>query len=524
MATVTFTNGNDTLIVDNVTNSTNGVTLDFGAGNDVFVNQLRGQFEGLDGADMGAGDDQIQLAVFEAGVILGGDGNDLIIVDSGTDGLGVASGQIDAGAGDDVIVFNTNNNTLFTGGAGNDFFFAKGSSVSDLGTFTKHNTLDGGDGIDFISYDRAETTGVVSLLQGAANYGGRGPTNDPNELLSGFENVIGSTFADGIEGDNGNNILIGLAGNDDIFGLGGNDTIDGGSGINNLDGGANTDILVIEGSKAGLSITQLQNGGLQIRGTGDDGLAFQHNAFNFEQFMVNNQLLTRQQLLDTNFQVTNPAAKNAALFAVPQQNLGAGPGNTPTPTDPATPTNPSTPPDSGTSGEVIIGTKKKNTLNGTDGDDVINGKAGNDKLKGNAGNDLLLGGKGNDKVSGGAGSDVLNGGKGKDSLTGGAGADFFIFESAGKKNTDTINGFVSGVDGIAISAVLFDDLASGPLAENAFKIIGNGGSVDADDRVIYNADSGKLFIDVDGAGGDGAIQIAKLTGAPAMAFSDIVIV
>ena len=103
-----------------------------------------------------------------------------------------------------------------------------------------------------------------------------------------------------------------------------------------------------------------------------------------------------------------------------------------------------------TDGRVMIGTNKKDVLNGSapgigDGDDTINGGNGEDsinggngadRLYGDNGNDNLLGGNsidylyggnGDDKLEGGAGNDWLSGEKGNDILTGGTGADHFLF-------------------------------------------------------------------------------------------------
>lgn len=77
------------------------------------------------------------------------------------------------------------------------------------------------------------------------------------------------------------------------------------------------------------------------------------------------------------------------------------------------------------SGEKLVGSKKRDKISGRGGDDLIRGKRGRDKLGGGAGNDTLDGGKGRDRLRGGPGEDVLLGGRGRDRIAGGAGRDEF---------------------------------------------------------------------------------------------------
>ncbi len=83
-----------------------------------------------------------------------------------------------------------------------------------------------------------------------------------------------------------------------------------------------------------------------------------------------------------------------------------------------------------------LGTRRSETLRGTDGEDKLYGLGGNDRLFGFKGNDLLDGGAGNDRLVGGAGSDALIGAGGNDGLDGGAGDDSLV---AGPGN-DTLRG------------------------------------------------------------------------------------
>ena len=87
-------------------------------------------------------------------------------------------------------------------------------------------------------------------------------------------------------------------------------------------------------------------------------------------------------------------------------------------------------------GAEKLGTRRSESLRGTDGEDKLYGLGGNDRLLGFAGNDLLDGGAGNDRPVGGAGDDALIGAGGNDRLDGGNGDDSLV---AGPGN-DSVRG------------------------------------------------------------------------------------
>ena len=85
------------------------------------------------------------------------------------------------------------------------------------------NVFTGGAGIDTVSYEAAGAGVDVSLTTGTA-------TGHGSDTLAGFENVIGSAFADFLTGDAGANTLEGGDGDDRLFGRLGVDTLIGGAG------------------------------------------------------------------------------------------------------------------------------------------------------------------------------------------------------------------------------------------------------------------------------------------------------
>ena len=86
------------------------------------------------------------------------------------------------------------------------------------------------------------------------------------------------------------------------------------------------------------------------------------------------------------------------------------------------------------------------------------------------------------------------GGLGLDTLTGGAGADTFVFNNV-PDYADKITDFTVGTDKIALLKGIF---ASDTLTDFAH-------------HIQYNAQTGALSYDADGAGSGAAVQIATLS-------------
>ena len=144
------------------------------------------------------------------------------------------------------------------------------------------------------------------------------------------------------------------------------------------------------------------------------------------------------------------------------------------------------------SGPDIVGTKKKDKLNGTDEDETILGKNGKDKLKGFAGGDLL------------------DGGKKKDKLTGGEDADQFRFSTKLKdKWADKIKDFEVGEDTILLDAGIFKKLGEAGALDGDLFARGKKAKSE-DDLILHHKKSGWLRYDKDGDGGKDAVKFAKV--------------
>lgn len=318
-------------------------------------------------ADLSARKAEVNLRVFDDGSTSGGETVILI----GIEGL---YGSITA----DVLRGDGGANT-FNGRAGDD-------------------TIEGGGGVDTVVYNmdvlpnagRAlglnfrPATGVnVDLDDGSA-------TDDwgNTDSLSGIENVEGSHNDDTIAGDDGRNMLMGLAGADAIYGGGGLDAIYGGDGADTMAGGAGGDKLWGDeddddmSGNAGDDLMEGGNGNDRLDGAAD------------------------------NDRLRGQAGDDTLLGGKGEDTLDGGDGN--------------------------------DSLDGSKGDDTLEGGDGADTLIGGAGDDSLIGGDGADVVKAGGGGDRIIAGDGADSYDGGSGKDYLnTSEATGGLKLDLAAGTLS---------------------------------------------------------------------------------
>ena len=175
-------------------------------------------------------------------------------------------------AGDDTIYGGPGNDTLI---GGDDRDVLKGEAGNDtLSGGQDNDTLDGGNGTDTADYSKeydANTGGadgtdevgdavVVNLAEGQAT-----DTYGDDDTLISIENVIGTSKADTIIGDDGPNEIEG----------GGVADEDGSGLVDTLNGGGGSDTIVVTSTEFslaapgdGFKITSIEN----IRGKGDTGL------------------------------------------------------------------------------------------------------------------------------------------------------------------------------------------------------------------------------------------------------------
>ena len=138
----------------------------------------------------------------------------------------------------------------------------------------------------------------------------------------------------------------------------------------------------------------------------------------------------------------------------------------------------------------------------------------------------LYGEGGDDRLTGSRYGDLLDGGAGSDMLRGGGGRDRFHFGDRldAATNVDTILDFQKGIDRIELDDSVFAGLDLGKLDASAFVANATGVATSADQRIIYDTDSGQLFYDADGSLGGAAVLFGIVAGHPPLTGADFVVV
>jgi serralysin len=142
------------------------------------------------------------------------------------------------GSGTNTIIGNSAANTL-TGGSGVDDIQGGDGNDTIYGG-DGGDDIDGGSGTDTIIYNNSDAGVTVDLSLATAQSGGYAD----GDILSGIENLNGSTYDDTLTGTSCANIIHGNTGNDTISGAGGNDGIHGGLGVDELTGGSGLDTFL----------------------------------------------------------------------------------------------------------------------------------------------------------------------------------------------------------------------------------------------------------------------------------------
>ncbi|QBE63356.1 calcium-binding protein [Pseudoduganella lutea] len=522
-------------------------TLRGGDGNDR-VSGVASNEEALLLVDLGAGDDFVKLYVNHAQlVITGGSGVDSYELMIGSDnGSGSATiTDFAAGAGGDRLVLRDYIQRIHGRPdyeAGNPFdaqlgylravqegadtlvqYDADGAALGDRGweTIARLQTVDAaqltahnmGDPLGYAPGGGMPAGQLLTAVYNIDLYGGHGDdtlqgTGNSDELNGGAGNdVLYSGDAESRYLERGDE-MDGDIGNDTVIGGGNNDTLDGGRGNDDLDGGGNNDS--IEGED-GDDIIRVSAGEDSI--AGGDGIDTVYFGNNFADYRIERVhagialhddvrgvhafLYSVETLVFADatrafadlMRVSGTAGNDALLGSAFGDTIDGGQGND-TMTglggydeyvvDSAgdriveeagggvdtihltTSLGNYRIPDEverlvleiGDAAIDVVGNGSDNTIDGTDavnaidggaGNDTLSGAGGNDGLQGEAGDDDLDGGSGNDTLLGGAGDDELSGDGGIDSMVGGTGDDIYVIDVVADIVVETANG---GVDRI----------------------------------------------------------------------------
>lgn len=531
-------------------------TLQGGAGNDTMNGGL-----GRDSFDGGMGSDLVNFSREEAGIeadlnegiarlvtvdgipftealvsverVVGTSFDDTLIGDDQINTLSGADGDdtIYGGDGGDRVVGGADNDTLF-GGDGNDYL--NGGTGIDL--------LDGGTGIDTADFRQEESAITADLGQETVTYTTKDGTV-VTESIRNIERVIGTDFDDVLRGDTNSNLLNGWLGNDTLIGGAGNDTLNGGLGIDFLDGGEGVDTadFRLEESAIAVDLTQetatyaLPDGTIgtetirdieRVVGTQfDDTLIGDAENNTLRGWYGNDTLIggDGNDALRSGYGIDSLNGGEGVDTADFQERESGVFVNLLQNSYTTTAENGSLASGSIFNIERVVGTDHADAIAGDTENNQLYGRDGNDILWGGDGDDVLTGGNGDDILRGSFGDDILTGGVGIDLLSGGANADTFVFESL-NGSRDAILDFVSGEgDRIQVSAAGFGgDLVQGVLAADQF-VLGSAAQT-AQQRFIYDQSTGALAFDVDGSGGQMAVQFASLSAGTSLTSNDFVIV
>ena len=476
--------GNDTYIVDNA----GDVVVEASAtgGTDV----VRSVVSFLLGAN-------IENLVLTGGAATSGTGNAL-----NNDIQGNAAANALSGAGGNDVLNGQAGADTMRGGAGNDHYFV--DNIGDRAVETSATA-----GGDLVS-------STVSFTLGA----------NVEELV-----LLGSAGLTGT-GNSLNNTIIGNSGANNLNGGGGNDRLEGAGGIDTMRGGVGNDTYVvinasdrvIEGAAGGNDIV-LSSVSYSIGANVEDLTLQGTGAINGTGNALANDIIGNGA---ANV-LTGGAGNDTLTGGAGIDRMIGGVGNDVYIVDNSSDIASETSATGGidrveSSVDFILGANVENlTLTGGARDGVGNALdnviTGNDSI----GLNVLFGEGGDDVMDGRTGEDTLYGGVGNDVLRGGAGPDQFVFDTALNANTnvDDILDFSSADDVIFLNQDVFTAIANGGTLSSTVFVTGTQAG-DADDRIIYDPNSGNIFYDADGSGATAAILFAQVTAGTTMSNTDFI--
>lgn len=344
----------------------------------------------------GAGDDSLNGA---AGIdtMLGGAGNDTYYVDNTGDtvtelaneGTDIVYAYVShtLAANVENIRLHTTGNIDATGNALNNILYAGDGN----------NVLNGGDGIDTVSYAYAASAVTASLaITTAQATGGSG-----SDTILNVESLVGSNFNDKLTGNAAANSL------------------NGGAGADTMIGGLGNDGYYVD--SIGDVVTELANEGID---TVYSTISYTLGA-NLENLYINTTGAVN---------ATGNALANV-LYAGAGNNVLNGLDGTDTVSYAYA-----------TSGVTVsLASTTAQATGGSGTDTLLN----IENLVGGSYNDILIGNAGANGLTGGAGNDTLNGGAGADTLAGGVGNDTYVLGRGYGIDTITENDATAGNTDVA---------------------------------------------------------------------------
>ena len=375
-------------------------------------------------------------------------GNDILIANTAAIQTASLFGDAQALSSVNYLAAYGGNDAL-TGGAGNDTLYGDWQSAIAGNAVTAevggNDTLDGRGGNDWLYGGDGNDTVLFSLkqsvyvdLKGIPGSGAPGflyeAIGQGNDQLDSIENVIGSSRADVIFGDDSANRLNGSSGADQISGRGGNDTLIGGAGGDFLNGGAGTDRAQYIDAAAGLTADLQVIAGNTGFAAGDSYASIEDlYGSNFNDNLRGNGGANHIWGADGNDVIFGRNGADSLYGLNGNDTLVGGAGgdllNGGAGTDRAQYND-------ATSGLTVDLQVAANNTGIAAGDSYVSvenlyGSNYNDNLRGDAGSNDIWGANGDDSIYGRDGEDTLFGGSGNDSLYGQTGRDFLYGNAGG---------------------------------------------------------------------------------------------
>jgi Ca2+-binding RTX toxin-like protein len=405
----------------------------------------------------------------------GGDGSDTYVIDAVGDLIIESNADIKIGGNDWVhsqlasttLAATLENGLILHSGAANLF----GNAANNvLIAGAGDNRINGGSGVDTVSYERADAAVSVDLsLSTAQATGGSG-----SDTLTLIENLSGSAYNDTLRGNGLWNWIDGGAGADTMTGAAGSDTYV----VDHVgDVVIETDADVLTGGSdwvySRLSRYQLgdhiENGAIDIAGSAS-----------ITGNWLDNQLLSGlgDNHIDGGYgaDTVSYARANAAVTASLLTGSATG----------------------GTGVDSLVSIEN------------LTGSSFNDVLIGDGLNNDLRGGTGSDTIRGGGGDDILRGSGGNQ---GDGVRDVFVFDTLlqgpdGESNYDKIVAFeANGLDRIQLDPAIYSVIGA-QLDASEFRV--GSTALDANDFILFDRTTGNLFYDADGSGAGAKVLFAKL--------------
>ncbi len=340
----------------------------------------------------------------------GGDGNDMLDGGAGADRLygGAGVDTVSYSGSDGAVTVDLEAGTGKGGHAEGDVIVDVENVVgSDYGDLLRGgvgaNRLDGGAGVDTVSYSGSDVAVTVNLETGTGKRG-----HAEGDVIVQVENVVGSGYGDVLTGDDGGNRL---------YGSDGNDLLEGGAGADRLDGGLGVDTVSYSGSDEAVTVNLEAGTGKGGHAEGDVIVDVENvTGSGYRDVLMGDNSANRLSGGGGNDRLSGRGGNDVLEGGAGADRLDGGLGV-------------DTVSYSG-SDEAVTVDLEAGAVEGGDaeGDVIVDvenvlGSGYGDVLRGDNGANRLSGGGGNDRLSGRGGNDVLAGGAGGDRLLGGAGLD-----------------------------------------------------------------------------------------------------